>query len=125
MNHRFASWDLPADLVIATNHSVASMPGRSANRFTNAVSHFVETTYPIPSLKRIVQPLSKGLVMMAIPDETGGVLNRLTPRYSIRVRWILPIFVCAAYAQTFALPESIRLQVSKGTLLDLVYWRQP
>jgi murein DD-endopeptidase MepM/ murein hydrolase activator NlpD len=84
------------------------MPGRSANRFTNAVSHFVETTYPIPSLKRNVQPLSKGLVMMAIADETGEILNRLTPRYSIRVRWILPIFVCAAYAQTFALPESIR-----------------
>jgi murein DD-endopeptidase MepM/ murein hydrolase activator NlpD len=34
--------------------------------------------------------------------------RRSARRYSIKVRWILPIFVGAAYAQTFGLPGSIR-----------------
>src|SRR5450759_2363805 len=43
MSHRRASFALPADLVIATNHSVASMPGSLVHRFANTVSYFEET----------------------------------------------------------------------------------
>jgi hypothetical protein len=49
MSHRRASFALPAGLVIAANHSVASMPGSFVNRFTNTVSYFEETA-PDPAL---------------------------------------------------------------------------
>src|ERR1035441_4553245 len=40
MSQRLASIALPADLVIGTNHSVASMPSSFVHRFTHTVPYF-------------------------------------------------------------------------------------